>query len=193
MRKDNTHQKNPAAVELGRLGGMKGGAARAKKLSKGRRSEIARLAAAARWKATNKGDTMPPIIWTKQRLTRSEALQPTRGSLMPFLRFTKERNNFNHTTWFRNTMFANAAWQRVPSHSTMETAAIDVDVTVLGQRLGVRRLTIDYDPNRALNHNAPTVHLHYDAAIISTLQSTNIAGRRAMVTADSNGYSLEII
>ncbi len=42
-------EKNPAAVALGRLGGKKGGLARAKKLSKKRRSEIAKLAAQARW------------------------------------------------------------------------------------------------------------------------------------------------
>jgi hypothetical protein len=43
-------QKNPAAVSLGRLGGLKGGKARAAALSKKKRAEIARLAAAARWK-----------------------------------------------------------------------------------------------------------------------------------------------
>ena len=42
-------EKNPAAVALGRLGGLKGGKARAKKLSKKRRSEIAKRAAQARW------------------------------------------------------------------------------------------------------------------------------------------------
>jgi len=41
--------KNPAAVQLGRLGGLKGGKARAEKLSKGRRQEIARQAAKKRW------------------------------------------------------------------------------------------------------------------------------------------------
>lgn len=41
--------KNPAAVELGRLGGLKGGPARAKKLSKGKRSSIAQKAAQTRW------------------------------------------------------------------------------------------------------------------------------------------------
>jgi hypothetical protein len=46
-----TPEKNPAAVELGRLGGLKGGAARAKKLSAEQRSESARKAAATRWKA----------------------------------------------------------------------------------------------------------------------------------------------
>ena len=43
-------EKNPAAVALGRLGGKKGGEARAKKLTKEQRSEIARKAAEARWK-----------------------------------------------------------------------------------------------------------------------------------------------
>ncbi|MCK4462583.1 MAG: hypothetical protein KAW46_12310 [candidate division Zixibacteria bacterium] len=42
--------KNPAAVALGRLGGLKGGKARAKKLTKKQRSEAARKAALARWK-----------------------------------------------------------------------------------------------------------------------------------------------
>lgn len=41
--------KNPAAVALGRLGGLKGGKARAASLSKERRSEIAKKAAKARW------------------------------------------------------------------------------------------------------------------------------------------------
>ncbi|MEW6616587.1 MAG: hypothetical protein AB1401_14115 [Thermodesulfobacteriota bacterium] len=41
--------KNPHAVALGRLGGLKGGPIRAKKLSKKKRSEIAKKAAQARW------------------------------------------------------------------------------------------------------------------------------------------------
>lgn len=41
--------KNPAAVALGRLGGLKGGAARAAKLGPKKRSQIAAKAAKARW------------------------------------------------------------------------------------------------------------------------------------------------
>jgi hypothetical protein len=41
--------KNPAAVELGRQGGLKGGKARAEKLTPEKRSEIAKRAAMARW------------------------------------------------------------------------------------------------------------------------------------------------
>jgi hypothetical protein len=42
--------KNPAAVALGRLGGLKGGKARAESLSPKKRKEIARKAAESRWK-----------------------------------------------------------------------------------------------------------------------------------------------
>jgi len=42
--------KNPAAVALGRLGGLKGGHARAAKLSRKKRSQIAAKAAKARWR-----------------------------------------------------------------------------------------------------------------------------------------------
>ena len=41
--------RNPAAVALSKLGASEGGKARAKKLSKKRRSEIAKKAARARW------------------------------------------------------------------------------------------------------------------------------------------------
>jgi hypothetical protein len=43
-------EKNPAAVSLGRLGGLKGGKARAEKLSAEQRKEIARKAAEGRWR-----------------------------------------------------------------------------------------------------------------------------------------------
>jgi hypothetical protein len=42
--------RNPAAVALGRLGGLKGGKARAKALTAKERSDIAKRAAKARWK-----------------------------------------------------------------------------------------------------------------------------------------------
>ena len=47
-------KKNPAAVALGRLGGLKGGPARMAKLSAKRRSEIARNAVLARWSKRKK-------------------------------------------------------------------------------------------------------------------------------------------
>lgn len=50
-------KKNPAAVALGRLGGKVGGKARAAKLTPEQRSDIAKKAAAARWKLTGQTGT----------------------------------------------------------------------------------------------------------------------------------------
>jgi hypothetical protein len=44
-----SRKKNPAAVALGKLGGKKGGKARAKKLTPEQRKAIAQKAARARW------------------------------------------------------------------------------------------------------------------------------------------------
>jgi hypothetical protein len=51
---ENDNGKNPAAVALGRLGGLKGGKARAEKLSSEKRKEIAQKAARARWQGKEK-------------------------------------------------------------------------------------------------------------------------------------------
>ena len=54
---DATQEQEKSKVKpsnkKGRLGGLKGGEARAKKLTLGQRSEIARLAAIARWKKSS--------------------------------------------------------------------------------------------------------------------------------------------
>ena len=49
-------ERNPAAVALGRLGGLKGGKARAIKLSAPKKAEIAHKAAKTRW-----GKTVQPF------------------------------------------------------------------------------------------------------------------------------------
>jgi len=49
-----SQEKNPHAVALGRLGGRKGGKARAEKLTAEQRKEIAQKAARIRWKITTK-------------------------------------------------------------------------------------------------------------------------------------------
>lgn len=49
---ESDHGKNPHAVALGRMGGQKGGLARALQLSAKKRSQIARKAAKARWQGS---------------------------------------------------------------------------------------------------------------------------------------------
>ncbi len=51
--------KDPAAVALGRKGGLKGGKARAAKLTAKQRSEIAKKAAQARWSSSGAESSEP--------------------------------------------------------------------------------------------------------------------------------------
>ena len=53
-RKKAQPEKNPAAVALGRLGGLKGGKARARNLTSKQRKDIAKKAAMERWKLKKK-------------------------------------------------------------------------------------------------------------------------------------------
>jgi hypothetical protein len=48
--KKKVKKKNPAAVALGKIGGLKGGPARIAQLSANGRSKLARKAALARWR-----------------------------------------------------------------------------------------------------------------------------------------------
>jgi hypothetical protein len=54
-----SEEKNPAAVELGRRGGLKGGKARAAKMTPEERSESARKAAKARWAKMRRVQEVP--------------------------------------------------------------------------------------------------------------------------------------
>jgi hypothetical protein len=51
-----TRDPNPHAAALGRIGGLKGGPARAARLSPERRQEIARVAARSRWQRRDSAD-----------------------------------------------------------------------------------------------------------------------------------------
>ena len=54
MASDAKSKKNPAAVALGRLGGLRGGPALAAKMTPAERKESAQKAALARWSKTKK-------------------------------------------------------------------------------------------------------------------------------------------
>ena len=184
--------KDPAAVALGRKGGLKGGKARAQKLSSQKRSEIAKIAARSRW-SIGRGGNMA-TKWRK-KLTKSDAQQPTRGALMPFLRFTKGNLPVNHKTFFRNNFFANLVWQSAYSGKGhhKETAAIKIRVKLSGNDLGVRTMIVDHDPSRSGNHSAPTTHLLYDSKTRRALESANLAGHQVTVEDDGSGnFSLTV-
>lgn len=70
-------QKNPAAVALGRQGGLRGGAARAAALTAEQRTAIAKNAAAVRWKTpkTPPAGDAPPASPRKHRVVPEDPEQ----------------------------------------------------------------------------------------------------------------------
>lgn len=73
LKTESPPAKNEAAVALGRLGGKKGGVARATKLTSEQRSRIAKNAAASRWKSHDNATT-PPDATESSKTPKS---QPT--------------------------------------------------------------------------------------------------------------------
>lgn len=172
----------------GRLGGLKGGKKRASILTKEQRSQIAKKAALARWSRKIRSTIM--LQWSK-KLSSSDAQETVPvGSKMPFLRFTKENNTFDHFTYFREQFFKDLDW--VP-HDNGELAEISINVTILGESLGLRKMKVDHKPSRALNHSAPTTHLIYDNATRHKLESLNVTGKTVVVKNDLGSYSLDVV
>lgn len=188
-------RKDPAAVALGRKGGLKGGVARARKLSPQQRSEIAKIAARSRWaESPNRKERM--VIKWRKKLTKSDAQEDTKGARMPFLRFTKGSIGEDHTTWFRNVFFDDLNWKSGYSGSGhhKEKAKVKVHVKLPGNDLGIRAMTLDHDPARAGNHRAPTTHLFYDDTTKQALESACLAGHSVVVERDDSGnYSLTVL
>lgn len=186
--------KNKAAQELGRLGGLKGGKARARMLSQERRSEIAKLAASSRWNKKQNMEFSMVFNWSK-KLTKSDAQQDTMGAKMPFLRFTKQKIPYNHKTWFRNEFFGKLTWKQSVSRfgKPIEEVKVPFHVVILGKDLGTREMLVDHAPSRAENHSAPTTHLHYDNVTRQALESQNLDGHSIVVECADGIYSLTVL
>jgi len=94
-------KKNPAAVALGKLGGLKGGPARAEKLPPERRTEIARKGAETRWEKLS--------LYNEVKATQTAAiLLELNGGEMDYAKCTKllyniEREALNR--WTRPVVF----------------------------------------------------------------------------------------
>ena len=180
--------KNPAAIDLGRLGGRVGGPARARSLTGERRSEIARHAALSRWKANKKEGTNMES-WSK-KLTASEAIRPNQGSEMPFIRCTKANQNISQDTYFREELFADAGWQKDTDQA--ERVNAEFEVTIGGKCLGKQELAIDFKPNRDENHSAPTVHILYNDALRAALKDKDMTNHNLTISANAGKYKIEI-
>lgn len=131
--------------------------------------------------------------WIK-KMSRTDAMQPTRGWPVPYMRFTKSGNPQNNQTWFRQNLFGQQNWQ--PGHfgqNAVEKCVAKINVIILGQQKGLRDFLITHDPHRAQNNSTPNTYLHYDTATQSDLLQNNHTGRDFKIDAINGVLTIEIV
>lgn len=130
------------------------------------------------------------MVWSK-KMSRTDAMQPTRGWPVPYMRFTKSGNPQDNQTWFRHVLLGNANWQPgVFGNHQVEQCIAPIDITILGQHKGIRNFMITHDPNRSNNNNTPNTYLHYDAATQSDFSQVNVTNHQFEIRL--SGTQLEI-
>lgn len=133
-------------------------------------------------------------IWWK-RMSPSDAQQPPGATtaVTGQLKLTRSEFDFDHTQYFRQTMFADAVWAARPdTRGEREEAIVTFDVTIAGKSLGSIALKIDHADYRAANQGNVTTWLHW-GPLGATLRAGNFKGWHAIVKKyDDGSYSLEV-
>ncbi|GHC85335.1 hypothetical protein [Novosphingobium pokkalii] len=134
------------------------------------------------------------LTWQKS-LSTTDAQQPTKGGIVPYLRLTSGNISTGiFQTWFRQTLFANAAWQPGQFNGKpVEEAHIPLNVTIQGIYLGMVLFKVTHDSTRQDNNDAPNTWLHWPDQIATILHNNNFSGHVVTVTRDNAGvFSLTI-
>ena len=134
------------------------------------------------------------LSWEKV-LSVTDALQPTEGNVIPFLRLTSGENGVPHETWFREEFFADVDWVPGDVHGHgAEIAEVAMRVIIDGAELGVQHLRLTHRPERAASHSAPTTQLSYSIPIRNALMAHDFTGWRVRLTRLCDGeYRFEIL
>lgn len=135
-----------------------------------------------------------PLRWSK-RLSRTDAQRPTKGRIVPYLRFTKSNNPQDNQAWFRQVFFAGEHWVAgFFGRHPVETVDVDFVVTILGQAMGTRTMMVTHDDTRQGNKNTPNTYLHYDDATLADFNAQNLANRVVTVSKSDDGvYAFTIV
>ena len=130
--------------------------------------------------------------WSK-KMSKSDAQQETKGSLMPF-RFTQENCPGNFLTWFREEFFHELEWKDNTNRKQQsEEADITLSVCIQGENLGQRKMKLTHAESRIKNHCAPSTHLSFDKVTKKYLQENDMTGKQIVFSKDLAGcFNLEI-
>ncbi|MCG3167673.1 MAG: hypothetical protein POELPBGB_03467 [Bacteroidia bacterium] len=125
------------------------------------------------------------LVWQKKKLPSSDAQQVkedtnVRGVIgLSDSNFKIDGVKINRNTYFRNEVFAMLNWslKKRNNNSPIEEAFCDFNIKILGKNLGVHKLRISHDAERAANQNNITTTIHWGSELITYLRNNSIIGK----------------
>ena len=138
---------------------------------------------------------MDTLEWTKN-LSTTDALQPTQGRLVPYLRLTKgSLTSEDFRSWFREDFFFGADW--APSsfgHETsIESCHVDMTVSINGVAFGAKNLQLTHGQNRRRSNNTANTWIHWPTDIQTFLKDNDTTGHAMTLTRKNDGsFELKI-
>lgn len=137
----------------------------------------------------------PPLVlhsWAK-KLPQGDAQQNRNPRTNPTgdVRLTRAGHAIDQTVYFRNEMFAGLTW--LPTEgSDLESAEVDMDVTVDGGSAGVMRFVVTHAPHRESDQGNFTTKLMW-GPLLQTMKAIDYTGYTLSLTAMSDaGYRMDI-
>lgn len=132
--------------------------------------------------------------WSK-RMRRSDAQQlggSSNTNLTGALRLVSSGHPIDRTKYFRHDFFGRELWQTDPAEPNVDFTEVDMDVTVLGDRLGVMRFRIDHNLARE-SGQANFVTVLKWGSMNALMRQTSYVGCWVVLQQLSVGYTLHIV
>jgi hypothetical protein len=140
-----------------------------------------------------------PLVW--QKTLPASDVQRQRGNPTGGVRLTQaswrdEGKVIDQTTYFRNKVFAELDWHATRAMPHVEEAAVNVNVTVLGNPLGIQTLVVSHKPSGEASQANYTTILQWKG-LSQTVREANLTGKTLRMYAPLPGrkepFFIEIV
>lgn len=138
---------------------------------------------------------MPDLIWTKKKLSKTDAQQKTTGGLVPYLRLTKGNlRNHDYQTWFRDVFFSGLRWRPAKfGKEDVEKCEVLMSITFQGTDLGKIKFDVTHGRDRWRSNNTPNTWVHWPPRLQELLTENNITGAQVTIIRHrDSSYSMRL-
>lgn len=120
-----------------------------------------------------------PLLWQKALRpsdVQSQSGHPTGGVRLTQARWEVAGRRIDHTTYFRQQVFAHAAWHIKTSQPLVEEAVVPFHVTIANRNFGIQQLSVSHKPTGEAGQRNYTTLLHWKH-LANTVKALNLAGK----------------